>query len=80
MWLRILGENEGHHVIFQAEKHGQRHEYLEKVKNGFFFLGILVTMRAPRGQEGTEKSIRHRVANSVTTDQEGAEWAGKIGI
>ena len=34
--LRILGENEGHHVIFHAEKHGKRPEYLEKVKNVFF--------------------------------------------
>ena len=35
-WLRMLGENEGRHVIFHAEKHGKRPEYLEEVKNVFF--------------------------------------------
>ena len=35
-WLRMLGENEDNHVIFHAEKHGKRTEYLENVKNGFF--------------------------------------------
>ena len=30
MWLRMLGKNEGHHVIFNAEKHEKRAEYLEK--------------------------------------------------
>ena len=32
----MLGENEGHHAIFHAEKHGKRPEYTEKVKNVFF--------------------------------------------
>ena len=39
--LRMLGKNEDHHVIFQAEKNGKRHEYSEKVKKQFF-LGTLM--------------------------------------
>ena len=40
-WLRILGESQGHHVIFYAEKHRKHPEYLEKVKNVFFLVTLL---------------------------------------
>ena len=40
-WLRMLGENGGHHVIFHTEKHGKYPENLEKVKKNVF-LGILL--------------------------------------
>ena len=36
----MLRENEGYHVIFHAEKHGKRLEYLESSKTVFFWTPV----------------------------------------